>query len=83
VLTSLDAVLGSLKLYHSMPKEHIRVFLACSGSMGHPSTKGLFDNDFSACQAPFVRTAILRSQYSRRVSFIASQAVPQKTSPQC
>src|SRR5258708_2953153 len=30
VLTSLDAVLGLLKMYHCMPKEHIRVFLATS-----------------------------------------------------
>lgn len=29
-LTSLDGVLGVLKLYHSMPKEHMRVFLSTS-----------------------------------------------------
>ena len=30
LLTSLDAVLGLLKMYHCMPKEHMRVFLATS-----------------------------------------------------
>lgn len=29
-LTSLDGVLGTLKLYHCMPREHIRVFLSTS-----------------------------------------------------
>jgi hypothetical protein len=29
-LTSLDGVLGVLKLYHCMPREHMRVFLATS-----------------------------------------------------
>jgi len=29
-LTSLDGVLGLLKLYHCVPKEHIRVFLSSS-----------------------------------------------------
>jgi hypothetical protein len=30
LLTSLDAVLGLLKMYHCMPREHVRVFLATS-----------------------------------------------------
>jgi hypothetical protein len=30
LLTSFDRVLGLVKLYHSMPKERIRVFLSCS-----------------------------------------------------
>jgi hypothetical protein len=29
-LTSLDGVLGLLKLYHCMPREHLRVFLSTS-----------------------------------------------------
>ena len=39
------------------------VWMPCIGSMGHPYKKGLCDHDFSAFQAPFVRTAVLRSQY--------------------
>ncbi len=30
LLTSLNAVLGLLKMYHCMPKEHMRVFLSSS-----------------------------------------------------
>jgi hypothetical protein len=35
----------------------------CTGYIGHPFKKGLFDNDDSAFQAPFVRTDVLSSQY--------------------
>jgi serine/threonine protein kinase len=31
--------------------------------MGHPSIKGLFDKDFTAFQASFVRIEVLSSQY--------------------
>ena len=35
------------------------LLLPCAGYIGHPYKKSLFDNDFSAFQAPFLRTDVL------------------------
>jgi hypothetical protein len=39
-LTSLDGVLGMLKLYHCMPREHIRVFLYIFRAAGDDAQAG-------------------------------------------
>ena len=50
LLTSFDRMLGLLKLYHSMPKERIRVFLSCSAEQ--------MDEMLSRANQGFLSTAV-------------------------
>lgn len=53
-LTSLDGVLGMLKLYHCVPREHIRVFLSTSPeqmeAMLRRENQGVFSTSISVEQ---------------------------------